>query len=272
MRAWRVHRHGGPCEALRLDEIDPPEPGPGQVRIRVSACGVCHTDLHTVEGELSLPRLPLVPGHQIVGRVDAVGPQVEGLAVGERVGVAWLHQTCGSCRFCGDGLENLCKDARFTGMDADGGYAEAMLAPADFVYPLPDGFGDLLVVAPNETRAVGGQVRRGVVYLIFGGTHLYNQIFLLSQVGTTQLPGMIFVSPFAVGTADEATLECAEAAGDVDGDGFGDILIGAPAADFVNPAEPSQRRVDSGEAYLIYGTNAISLIGERSVGACGVSK
>jgi hypothetical protein len=116
-----------------------------------------------------------------------------------------------------------------------------------------DGFGDLLVVASNEVHAVNGQLRRGAVYLILGGYHLYNGVFQLSQVGTTALPGILFVSPYVVGTPDEATIECAEAAGDVDGDGFGDILIGLPTADYVYPWAPNQRRIDAGEAYLVYG-------------------
>ncbi len=124
-------------------ELPTPEPGPGQVRIQVSVCGCCHTDLHEIEGEIELPRLPVVPGHQVVGTVDAVGQGVTSVAVGARVGAAWLHETCCSCRFCDDGSENLCRDARFTGFHVDGGYAEAMVAPAEFVYPLPSGFPDL---------------------------------------------------------------------------------------------------------------------------------
>ncbi len=124
-------------------ELPTPDPGPGQVRIRVSACGCCHTDLHEIEGEIELPQRPVVPGHQVVGVVDAVGPGVDAPALGERVGAAWLHETCCSCRFCDDGDENLCRDARFTGFHVDGGYAEAMIAPAEFVYPLPAGFPDL---------------------------------------------------------------------------------------------------------------------------------
>jgi alcohol dehydrogenase, propanol-preferring len=124
-------------------ELPEPVPGPGQVRIRVAVCGVCHTDLHEIEGELPLPRLPLIPGHQVVGRVDRVGEGVRTPVVGDRVGVAWLHQTCGGCRFCATGSENLCREARFTGFHEQGGYAEAVLAPADFVYPIPGGFPDL---------------------------------------------------------------------------------------------------------------------------------
>jgi len=125
---------------LRRVERPVPEPGPGEVRVRVEVCGVCRTDLHVVEGELP-PRHPsgaVVPGHQVVGRVEALGPGAEGLSPGARVGVAWLHRACGRCRFCASGRENLCLDPRFTGWDVDGGYAEQVVAPADFVYPVPE--------------------------------------------------------------------------------------------------------------------------------------
>jgi alcohol dehydrogenase, propanol-preferring len=127
---------------LALSELPPPEPGPGQVRLRVQACGVCHTDLHTVEGELSLPRLPLIPGHQIVGQVDRVGDGVTRLRLGERVGVAWLAATCGRCEFCRRGQENLCPQAQFTGLHVDGGYAGYTLAREGFAYPIPARFSD----------------------------------------------------------------------------------------------------------------------------------
>jgi propanol-preferring alcohol dehydrogenase len=108
----------------------------------VQACGVCHTDLHLVEGDIALPRLPVVPGHQIVGRVDALGEGVARCAVGDRLGVPWLHSTCGLCDFCRRGLENLCENACFTGQHVDGGFAEYMVVPADFAYAIPSGFPD----------------------------------------------------------------------------------------------------------------------------------
>jgi propanol-preferring alcohol dehydrogenase len=120
-----------------------PEPGPEEIRLRVRACGVCHTDLHTVEGDLPLPKLPVVPGHQIVGVVDAVGERVDQFAIGDRVGMPWLHSTCGVCDYCAGGKENLCDSAQFTGLHADGGYAEYTIAQAKFSYALPDGFPDL---------------------------------------------------------------------------------------------------------------------------------
>ena len=128
---------------LHWTAVPRPEPGPGQVRLAVRACGVCHTDLHTVEGDLALPKLPLVPGHQIVGVVEALGEGAARFAVGQRVGVPWLYRTCGHCEFCARGLENLCMDAQFTGLHVDGGYAEAMVVDQEFAYPLPEGFTDL---------------------------------------------------------------------------------------------------------------------------------
>lgn len=123
---------------LELAEVARPEPGPGEARVAVSACACCRTDLHVVEGDLALPRLPLVPGHQVVGVVEALGPGCRRLRPGQRVGVTWLHRACGRCPPCLRGDENLCPEARFTGWTADGGYAEALLVPEDFAVALPE--------------------------------------------------------------------------------------------------------------------------------------
>ena len=151
MRAMQLAAPAPAAEApLRLVELPVPEPGPGQVLLRVLACGVCRTDLHILEGELPPHRSPVVPGHQIVGEVVALGPGAElvapggepgapPLAAGDRVGVPWLHQTDETCRFCARGQENLCEHALFTGWDVDGGFAEYTVAPAGFVYRLPAG-------------------------------------------------------------------------------------------------------------------------------------
>ncbi|MBI5309991.1 MAG: zinc-dependent alcohol dehydrogenase family protein [Actinobacteria bacterium] len=138
----------GPIETgdrLVLRELPVPEPGHGQLLIRVTANGVCRTDLHVVEGELGEPKLPLIPGHQIVGVVERTGGGVEAFAVGDRVGVPWLGSTCGHCRFCAAGAENLCDDARFTGYQLDGGYAEYAVAEARFAFSLPGEYGDVEV-------------------------------------------------------------------------------------------------------------------------------
>ena len=135
MRAVVVEKQA-PIETrpLRTLDIECPEPGAEEILIRVSVCGVCRTDLHVVEGDLPLKRVPVIPGHQIIGTVEGSG---------QRVGVAWLHRTCGHCRFCLSGRENLCENAEFTGWNQNGGFAEFVIAPADFVYPLPENFLDL---------------------------------------------------------------------------------------------------------------------------------
>jgi propanol-preferring alcohol dehydrogenase len=127
---------------LREVELSIPQPGPGQVRVKISACGICHTDLHTVEGDLPPHKRPVVPGHQIVGRIDALGAGVSEHNEGDRVGIPWLHSTDSSCEFCRRELENLCPSARFTGYDVDGGYTEYTIAPAAFCYRIPAAFSD----------------------------------------------------------------------------------------------------------------------------------
>jgi propanol-preferring alcohol dehydrogenase len=127
---------------LKLAEVPVPEPGEGQILIKVKACGVCHTDLHTVEGDLALPRVPLIPGHQVVGSVHKTGPEATRFSLGQRVGVTWFYSSCGSCRFCKEQRENLCEQARFTGYHADGGYAEYMVVPERSAFPVADVFSD----------------------------------------------------------------------------------------------------------------------------------
>jgi propanol-preferring alcohol dehydrogenase len=143
MRAWVVDRPGPIAgRPVRAVELPEPEPGPGEIRVRVLTCGVCRTDLHLAEGDL-VPRRPLtVPGHEVVGVIDIRGPQAQRFAVGDRIGIPWLRGTCGRCRWCRGGRENLCRDAAFTGWDADGGYAEVAVVPEAFAYRLPPGLGD----------------------------------------------------------------------------------------------------------------------------------
>lgn len=160
-----LHAPGTP---LRAAEMPDPTPGPGQALLRVSACGVCRTDLHVVDGELPRPKLPLVPGHQVVGEVLA---SAGGLAVGERVGVPWLGATCGTCRYCTSGAENLCDRARFTGYDLDGGYAGLCVADERFCFPLPAGYPDLQaapllcagLIGYRALRLAGEPARLGLV-------------------------------------------------------------------------------------------------------------
>jgi propanol-preferring alcohol dehydrogenase len=139
-----LHAAGPVASApLALEERPTPEPGAADVRVRVHACACCRTDLHVCEGDLELPHLPVVPGHQVVGVVEAVGAGCGQLAVGDRVGVAWLHEACGRCAFCLRGEENLCERARFTGWTADGGFADALIVPERFAVAIPDTLDDL---------------------------------------------------------------------------------------------------------------------------------
>jgi len=125
---------------LQLKDVPLPEIGLKDILVRVQACGICHTDLHTVEGELSLPKLPLIPGHQIVGTVEKKGAEVKRFNLGDRVGIAWLNSTCGKCEFCRSGRENLCEQAKFTGYHSNGGYAEYAVISEDFAYAVPETF------------------------------------------------------------------------------------------------------------------------------------
>lgn len=127
---------------LALREVDEPQAGPGEVRVRISVCAVCRTDIHIAEGDLALHKRPVIPGHQIVGRVDQIGEGVKRLRLGQRIGIAWLRHVDGTCKFCRRGRENLCPASRYTGYDADGGYAEYAVVPEDFAHELPEGFSD----------------------------------------------------------------------------------------------------------------------------------
>ncbi len=144
MRALVLRRPGSASGSpLEMEDLEDPSPADDELAVAVTACAVCRTDLQLVEGDLAARRLPLVPGHQAVGRVESVGSAVTGWTVGERVGVAWLASACGVCRFCLTERENLCPDATFTGWDRDGGYSTRMTVRADFAHRLPDGFDDL---------------------------------------------------------------------------------------------------------------------------------
>jgi propanol-preferring alcohol dehydrogenase len=143
MRAMVLTRNQPITEQpLELREVPDPEPGPGEVRLRVRACGLCRTDLHVIEGDLPLVRAPIIPGHQVVGVVDRLGPGATRFTLGDRVGIAWLRWTDGSCVYCRHGQENLCEAARFTGYHADGGFAELAVVPEEFGYRIPPAFSD----------------------------------------------------------------------------------------------------------------------------------
>ena len=153
MQAWVVDRPG-PVDGRPLvrREKEIPEPAPGQVRVRVRACGVCRTDLHVAEGDLPVHRPQVTPGHEIVGTVERLGAGVTRWRVGDRIGVPWLAHTCGVCRFCTTGRENLCLAPRFTGWDVDGGYADYAVVDEAYAYALPEGFGDAEVAPLLCTR------------------------------------------------------------------------------------------------------------------------
>jgi len=171
-----------PGTPLRAAEIAKPQPAAGELLVEVAACGICRTDLHVVDGELREPKLPLVPGHQIVGRVAAAGRRFE---AGERVGVPWLGWTCGECRFCRSGRENLCDRARFTGYQRDGGFAEAAVADERFCFPIPEEYPDLQA-APllcagligHRALRMAGEAERLGLYGFGASAHIVCQVAL----------------------------------------------------------------------------------------------
>jgi propanol-preferring alcohol dehydrogenase len=225
MRAMVLHRT---CEALEAEDRPIPVPGPGQVRVRVGACAVCRTDLHVVDGELAATRVPIVPGHEIIGRVDAVGSGVERFVAGDRVGIPWLGWTCGECAFCRSGRENLCPNARFTGCQIDGGYAEYALADARFCFAIPDAFSDVSA-APlmcagligHRTLRMAGDARRLGIYGFGAAAHIAAQVARWEgrEVFAFTRPGDALAQAFArrlgaawTGGSDEAPPEPLEAA------------------------------------------------------------
>ena len=180
MRAMLLESIGQPLVRRDLPE---PAPGAGQVRIRVHACAVCRTDLHVVDGELPNPKLPLVPGHEIVGQVDMLGDKVTDFTVGDRVGVPWLGWTCGECKFCRTGRENLCPRARFTGYTLDGGYAELAVADARFCFPIPNTYADVEAAPLLCAGLIGfrclrktGDAERIGIYGFGAAAHIITQV------------------------------------------------------------------------------------------------
>jgi propanol-preferring alcohol dehydrogenase len=226
-----------PGRPLALVDRPDPAPGPGQVLLDVAACGVCRTDLHLLDGEVEVPRLPIVPGHQIVGRVRKAGP---GAAIhpGTRVGVPWLGWTCGSCRFCTSGRENLCVRARFTGRDIHGGYAEHAVADARYCLRLPDGLGDLDaapllcggLIGYRALRLAGDADRLGL-YGFGAAAHLIAQValwqgrrvFAFTRAGDEE--GQAFARSLGA--------EWAGASGDAPPEPLDAALIFAPVGDLV---------------------------------------
>src|SRR5213079_3139530 len=195
MRAMRLHEIGQPLVA---DDISVPMAGSGQVVVRISACAVCRTDLHVVDGELPEPKLPLVPGHEIVGCVEEIGEGVEKFRIGDRVGIPWLGWTCGECEYCASDRENLCNRARFTGYTIDGGYAEFTVADARFCFPLPEQYNDVDVAPLLCAGLLGyrsyrktGDARRIGIYGFGNAAHLIAQIAIYQgrEIFAFTLPG-----------------------------------------------------------------------------------
>ncbi len=224
----RVMQLEAPGTALRLVERAVPEPGPGEVLVEVAACGVCRTDLHVVDGELPPVRSPIVPGHEVVGRVAALGAGAAGLALGQRVGVPWLGHTCGTCPYCRSGRENLCDAPGFTGWTRDGGYADYVVADAAYAFPLPDAYDDI-AAAPLlcagligwRTLRLAGEGRRLGIYGFGAAAHIVAQIahWQGREVFAFTRPGDSGAQAFArrlgvhwVGGSDEAPPEPLDAA------------------------------------------------------------
>ncbi len=180
MQAMVLNRIGS---ALEWTQLPDPQPGFGEIRVAISACGVCRTDLHVVDGELPEPKVPIIPGHEIVGRIDAIGPGVEGLSVGERVGVPWLGHTCGVCPYCAMHRENLCDRPLFTGYTRNGGYATATIADARFAFPLGE-LGEDVALAPLlcagligwRSLTIAGEGKRLGLYGFGAAAHIVAQV------------------------------------------------------------------------------------------------
>ncbi len=195
-----------PGTALQWVHLPERQPARGQIRVRITACGVCRTDLHVVDGDLPHPKLPIIPGHEIVGRIDALGVGVSHLAIGERVGIPWLGETCGHCRFCCEGHENLCDDPIFTGYTRDGGFATHTIADAHYAFPLGEGENDVAVAPLLCAGLIGwrslklaGEGRTLGLYGFGASAHIVAQVALAQkrQCFAFTRPGDLAAQAFA---------------------------------------------------------------------------
>lgn len=257
MAAWQVRRPG-PVRTRPLDRatLEIPRPGPGELLVAVRACGVCRTDLHVAEGDLPVHRPGVIPGHEVVGEVVGMGPGAEtGFSVGDRVGIAWLRHTCGRCRYCIRGDENLCPESRYTGWDADGGYAEFATVPAAYAHPLPGGYSDaelapLLCAGIIGYRALmradlppGGRLG---IYGFGGSAHVTAQVAIaqgaevhvMTRGETARTLAMSLGAASAQGAADPPPIALDAA------------ILFAPVGDLVPPALEA---LDSGGTLAIAG-------------------
>ena len=242
MHAFRVPRPG-PAASFPLERVDlpVPEPGPDEVGVRVLACGVCRTDLHVAEGDLPVHRPGVVPGHEVVGEIESLGTEVTDLAVGDRVGIAWLRRTCGRCRYCRRGAENLCPESRYTGWDADGGYAEHAVAPAAFVHQLPGSYSDVELAPLLCAGIIGFRALRRAslpdggrlgIYGFGGSAHLAAQV-ALAEGATVHV---MTRSPDAQQLALRLGVASAQGAADPPPEPLDAAILFAPVGDLVLPA------------------------------------
>ncbi len=205
MKAMILEKPGQP---LKLVQRPDPQPGPGQVQVAISACGVCRTDLHVVDGDLTEPRLPIIPGHEIVGTISALGAGVDNFALGERVGIPWLGHTCGCCSYCASGAENLCDEPGFTGYQIDGGYADMTVADARFCFPLPGEQGDAEsapwlcagLIGYRSLVMAGADSRRLGIYGFGAAAHIVAQVarFQQREIYAFTSPGDTAAQAFAL--------------------------------------------------------------------------
>lgn len=203
MFAMRLHQ---PKTPLQWEEVPDPVPGPGEIRVKVLACGVCRTDLHVVDGDLTHPKLPIIPGHEIVGRIDQIGSGVTSLSVGQRVGIPWLGHTCGHCFYCSDHHENLCDHSVFTGYTRDGGYATMAVADARFAFPLGEEGSDVEVAPLLCAGLIGwrslvktGNAQKVGLYGFGAAAHIIAQVLVWQkkQVYAFTRPGDAKTQAFA---------------------------------------------------------------------------
>ncbi|GAY07374.1 zinc-dependent alcohol dehydrogenase family protein [Pseudonocardia sp. N23] len=257
MQAWVVD-HPGPVATsspLRRVQLPEPEPGPGEVRIRVTACGVCRTDLHLAEGDLAPRRDRTVPGHEVVGVVDALGTGTGRFTVGDRIGAAWLRRTCGRCRFCRSGRENLCPDARFTGWDADGGYAELCLVPEAYAYRLPGSLDDVTAAPLLCAGIVGYRALRRAELPPGGRLGIYGfgaSAHVVAQVAIAQGATVHVLTRSAAARELALSLGAASAgpADDVPPEALDSAVLFAPAGELVPVA---MRALDAGGTLAVAG-------------------
>ncbi|MGI9294022.1 MAG: zinc-dependent alcohol dehydrogenase family protein [Pseudomonadales bacterium] len=244
MRAMLFETAGQP---LRLVKLAIPEPQAGQLQIKVSACGVCRTDLHVIDGDLQEPALPLIPGHQIVGTISKLGAGVRQFALGQRVGVPWLGGSCGACRYCNDGQENLCDDAIYTGYQRDGGFAEYTVADANFCFPVPENYEDKAAAPLLCAGLIGHRAYRmagdaGTIgfygfgaaahILIQVATHQGRSVHAITRRGDEEAQRFALQLGAAwVGDADEVAAESLDA-----------VIIFAPAGELLPKALQAVRK------------------------------